>query len=79
MEQWNEKRAGLSRTGIGNTDHVFTAKNMRDGAVLDRRRGRISLRDDVPLDAFVDLKIFETMFGREVFDALFNDRFVNEF
>ncbi len=75
----NKESRRLARAGIGYADDIGTLEDVRDGAVLNRRRRAVSFFDNRVLESLINFKIGERVFGFEILDFLGNDGLAYEF
>ena len=78
VDERDEKSRRLAGAGVGDADDVGALEDVRDGAVLDRRRELVAFFKDAVAQNRVDLEISERMLGLEMFDLLGDDGFLYE-
>ena len=74
----DEESAGFARSGVGDTHKVFTLENVRNGHILNRRRGNISLGDNRFLRVSSIWKSANLCVGNKLFHRTINRRLIDK-
>src|SRR3989344_1853053 len=79
VDERYKKRRRFAGACVGDADDILAAQNVRDGAVLYRRRQCVPFAYDIGLEPSINGKVAELVLWVKDFDDLGNNRLIDEF